>query len=85
MTHRLQLSAAALAELHALCDEALLSTREAAAFLNVSPSSLAWYRCNRIGPDFVKMGSKMVRYRVGSLREYASSLRAGIGRPKQEG
>jgi hypothetical protein len=56
-----------------------------AAFLNVSPSSLAWYRCNRIGPDYVKVGTKTVRYRVGALRDYASSLRPGIGRPKQEG
>lgn len=85
MTYRLQLSASALTELHQLPDDALLSTREAAAFLNVSPSSLAWYRCNRIGPDYVKVGTKTVRYRVGTLRGYASSLRPGIGRPKQEG
>lgn len=85
MTIRLATSAATLAELHALHDDALLSTREAAAFLNLSPSSLNWYRCNRIGPDYVKLGTKTVRYTVGALRAYASTLRPGIGRPKMEG
>lgn len=84
MTLRLATSAATLAELHSLPDDALLSTREAAAFLNLSPHSLNWYRCNRIGPDYVKMGTKTVRYRVGALRAYADSLRPGIGRPKME-
>lgn len=85
MTLRLATSAATLAELHSLHDDVFLSTREAAAFLNLSPSSLNWYRCNRIGPDYVKMGTKTVRYRVGALRAYASTLRPGIGRPKMEG
>lgn len=84
MSNRLQLSAAALTELHSLPDDALLSTHEAAAFLNLSPSSLAWYRSNCIGPEYVKMGSKLVRYPVGALRAYASTLRPGIGRPKKE-
>lgn len=84
MPNRLQLSAAALTELHSLPDEAPLSTREAAAFLNLSPSSLSWYRSKRIGPEYIKMGTKTVRYRVGALRAYALALHPGIGRPKQE-
>lgn len=68
MSPQLAISAATLAELHSLPDDALLSTREAAEFLNLSPNSLNWYRCNRIGPDYVKISSKTVRYRVDALR-----------------
>ena len=85
MTIRLTTSAALLAELHALPEDAFLSTREAAAFLNLSPHSLNWYRCARIGPDYVKLGAKTVRYRVGALRAYADSLSPGVGRPKVGG
>lgn len=84
MTARLLLSPAALTELHALPDDALLTTKEAAAFLNVSPSTLAWYRCHRMGPGSQKVGPKSVRYRVGVLRRYSESLATGVGRPKQE-
>lgn len=85
MTDRLKFSAATLAELHSLPDDALLKTREAAAFLNLSPSSLAWYRAQRMGPEYVKVGANSVRYRAGALRDYTKSLRPGVGRPKQEG
>ena len=85
MIDRLKYSAATLAELHSLPDDALLKTREAAAFLSLSPSSLAWYRAQRMGPDYVKVGPSSVRYRAGALRDYTKSLRPGIGRPKMEG
>lgn len=84
MTARLLVSAAALTELHALPDDALLSTQEAAAFLNVAPSTLSWYRCRRVGPEYKKVGPKTVRYCVGELRSYSASLMPGIGRPKLE-
>jgi hypothetical protein len=77
------LSAAVLRELHQLPDDALLDTREAAAFLHISPRTLAWYRTHRIGPAYAKIGRVTVRYRAGDLREYSGSLRPGIGRPKQ--
>jgi hypothetical protein len=85
MTFKLTTSAGALAELHALPDDALLRSNEAAAFLNVSINSLSWYRCQRMGPEYLKLGAKSVRYRVGALRAYTASLRPGVGRPKAEG
>lgn len=85
MTARLTLSPAALGELHALPDDARLTTAEAAAFLNVSPNTLSWYRCNRMGPDYVKVGPKSVRYLARALRQYSSSLLPGVGRPRTEG
>lgn len=67
-----KLSAELQAELHALPDDALLKPLEAAAFLNLAPSSLSWYRAQRKGPEYVKLGAA-VRYRVGALREYAKA------------
>lgn len=67
---KLRTSAASLAELHALPDDALLTPREAAAFLNLSPGTLNWYRCHRIGPEFVKVSRAAVRYSAGALRAY---------------
>ena len=84
MTDRLKFTAASLAELHSLPDDTLLKTREAAAFLNLSPASLSWYRAQRIGSDYVRVEANSVRYSAGSLRNYVKSLRPGIGRPKQE-
>ncbi len=61
-----------LAELHSLPDEALLTADEAAQFLRLKYTTLAWYRCQRVGP-------KLIRYRVGDLREYASGHAMGDG------
>jgi hypothetical protein len=85
MTARISLSPAALAELHALPDEARLTTAEAGAFLNVSPNTLMWYRCHRMGPDYMRVGPKSIRYLAGALRSYSASLAAGVGRPKVGG
>ena len=84
MTDRLKFTAASLAELHALPDGALLKTREAAAFLNLSPASLSWYRAQRIGPDHVRAGANSVRYsanpgRPASLRPVHGRRGAGLG------
>ena len=67
-----KLTAQDLTELHALPDDALLSPHEAAAFLRLSYSTLAWYRCHGGGPKFIHSGPKLVRYRLGDLREYAT-------------
>ena len=85
MTAKLTLPAARLAEFHALPDDALLSTAEAAAFLNLAPNSLNWYRAQRVGPDYVKLGPRSVRYRVGDLRRYARPVNAGASRQIVEG
>lgn len=65
-----------LAEIHALPDEALVTADEAAAFLRMKASTLAWYRCmtgaNNSGPPFTRIGRKAIRYRMGDLRAHAS-------------
>ncbi|CAN7649915.1 hypothetical protein LJR039_005018 [Pseudorhodoferax sp. LjRoot39] len=63
-----------LAELHALPDEALLDTKEAAAFLALAPNSLPWYRSQGGGPAFIYVGAS-VRYKLGVLRAYIGERR----------
>ncbi|EPS9196264.1 helix-turn-helix transcriptional regulator [Pseudomonas aeruginosa] len=67
---RLTVTLAELRELHALPDEALLNVHEAAAFLRLSPNALNWYRSQRRGPTYQRVGPKVIRYRVGDLRAY---------------
>lgn len=61
MADRLKLTGAELGELHALPDDPLLKTREAAAFLNLSPATLYWYRAQGMGPEYVRVGANSVR------------------------
>ncbi len=68
-----------LAELHALPDEAMTKPEEAAAYLRLKRATLAWYRCHGGGPKYVRVGPKLIRYRMGDLREYAK------GQPMSEG
>ena len=48
---------------------AVLTTPEAAAYLNVQPSTLEQWRWNGRGPDFVKLG-RSVRYRQADLEAF---------------
>ncbi|MFC6840757.1 helix-turn-helix transcriptional regulator [Xanthomonas theicola] len=50
-----------LAELHSLPDEALLTADEAAQFLCLKYTTLAWYRCQGVGPKFSRVGPKLRR------------------------
>jgi len=68
-----------LAELHALPDEAMAKPEEAAAYLRLKRATLAWYRCHGGGPKYVRVGPKLIRYRMGDLRDYAK------GQPMSEG
>ena len=68
-----------LAELHALPDDALATAQEAAAFLRLKYHTLAWYRCNGGGPNYTRIGPKLIRYRIGDLRDYAR------GQPMSDG
>ncbi|MCX5473664.1 hypothetical protein OSH04_18230 [Alcaligenes sp. A-TC2] len=74
-----QLSPEQLAELHALPDDALATAQEAAAFLRLKYGTLAWYRCQGGGPKFTRIGPKLIRYRMGDLREYAKGQPMGEG------
>lgn len=71
-----------LAELHALPDDALATAQEAAAFLRLKYNTLAWYRCHGGGPAFVRIGPKLIRYRMDVLRAYAKGQPMGDGMRK---
>lgn len=64
-----------LAELHALPNESPVTPHQAAAFLGLSYSTLASYRCYGGGPKFLTYGPKLVHYRMGDLREYVTGRR----------
>ena len=51
-----------------------LNTREAAAWLNLSPRTLDRYRVSGDGPAFHRFGGR-VRYRVADLEDWASARR----------
>ena len=71
----------------------LLTTKEAALFLKVSPSWLAKARITGDGPRFIKMG-RSVRYSLQALEEFKRAHArgstseyercAGPGRPAKE-
>ena len=54
--------------------ENYLSTREASAWLGLSPKTLERYRVSGEGPDFHKLGAR-VRYLLEDLEEWASARR----------
>lgn len=53
----------------------LLTPKEAAVFLSVSMETLAMWRSQHRGPDFVKLESRLVRYWLSALESW---LRAGL-------
>lgn len=68
-----------LTELHALPDDSLLTPQEASSLLRLKYNTLSWYRCNGGGPAFVRVGPKLIRYRLGDLRNYAKGQPMGEG------
>lgn len=67
-----KLTPAELSELHALPDDAVVSSIEAAAFLRLTPRTMAWNRTQRPEnhPPYQVIGSRTVRYRMGDLRAH---------------
>ena len=57
-----------------LANENYLKTREAAAWLGLSPKTLERYRVSGEGPDFHKFGAR-VRYLLEDLEKWASARR----------
>jgi len=55
-----------------LAGGALLSPKEAAAFLNCSEWTLAAYRCEGKGPRFMRLGNR-IRYTPSALAEWIES------------
>ena len=58
----------------------LLDQRQAAALLGLgSPRTLESWRFRGFGPKFVKLSSRLVRYRVSDLNEWVSARIVGAG------
>lgn len=60
-------------------DEILLTTHQAALFLQVSVSALNHWRSDNFGPTFIKLGQGSkgpIRYTIGDLRAYVESRRS---------
>lgn len=52
----------------------ILTENEAAEFLGLKPITLAMWRCNkRQNIPYVKLGSKLVRYRLEDLQAWMAS------------
>lgn len=66
------LSPEVINELLKLDDDALVNVTEAAAVVGLKPKSLDWYRtvAPERGPNFRRVGSRAIRYRMGDLRAY---------------
>ncbi len=54
-------------------DQKLLLTEEAAAFLALTPETLARWRIIGYGPKFVRISSRAVRYRKRDLIAWAEA------------
>lgn len=69
-----------LAALHALPDDAVVSSIEAAAFLRLTPRTMAWNRTQRPEnhPPHHVVGSRTVRYRMGDLRAHMKRRGANL-------
>ena len=48
----------------------LITEREAAEILGISPHTLENWRWNGIGPNFCRVGARMVRYRRTDLADF---------------
>lgn len=57
----------------------LLTTTEAAACLNVSPKTMAYWRTTGDGPTFARLGVRSVRYRREDLLAYVAARRQQNG------
>jgi len=56
-------------------EEGLWTTKEAAAWLKTSPRKLETSRIKGDGPPFIRISSRMVRYRPQDVRAWVSSIR----------
>jgi predicted DNA-binding transcriptional regulator AlpA len=53
----------------------LLDEDEAAEYLGLSPRTLQGLRVKGGGPDYIKIGSRAVRYRLSDLEEFIEERR----------
>ena len=57
-------------------DDPLLDTPQAGEFLNINHGTLMNWRSQGIGPAFIKVGSRMVRYKLSDLMAFRDSGKA---------
>jgi predicted DNA-binding transcriptional regulator AlpA len=53
----------------------MLNTEEAAAFLGLKGPTLRDWKCQRIGPPFVQLSARVVRYRRSDLEKFIAARR----------
>src|SRR5437763_344480 len=53
-----------------------LTTKEAAEYLGIGESTLEKWRCSGSGPEFERVGTRIVRYRISSLETFLAARRA---------
>jgi excisionase family DNA binding protein len=51
----------------------LLTTAEVATFLGLKPITLVVWRVRRIGPPFVRVGGRTIRYNRSDLERYIAA------------
>lgn len=51
-------------------EQQLMTTRELAAKLGVTPNTLAIWRFRGMGPKWVRLGTRIVRYRPSDVDEF---------------
>ncbi len=56
--------------------------KETADFLGLARQTLSNWRFQKVGPDFVRVGNRSIRYRRGDVERWADSRRV---RPAEEG
>ena len=61
-----------------------LTEKEAAKVLSLSPRTLSNWRAKRVGPPWLKLEGKIVRYSMNRLREWMSSNIINLGDVKSE-
>ena len=62
----------------------LLDTREAAEFLDLAPCTLNQWRFQGVGPSYVKVGRRSVRYYMNDLVKYLEQGRFQTGNHKDQ-
>lgn len=61
-----------------VADNKLLTTYGASQYLNVSGSTLIRWRAKGIGPAYIKLSRKLIRYKLEDLDAYISEHRRRV-------
>lgn len=57
----------------------LLNEREAAKLLSISPATMNRWRCERVGPDFLRVSRRAIRYRRCDLERWLEARVVSMG------